>query len=56
MTHQNIIYDEIECQILCLRDVSALKNLTKAEEDKKMTSLLTASVSHELLTPLKCIG
>lgn len=42
--------------MLCLRDVSALKSLTKAEDDKKMTNLLTASVSHELLIPLKCIG
>lgn len=42
--------------MLCFRDVSALKNLTKAEDDKKMTNLLTASVSHELLIPLICIG
>ena len=41
---------------MSIRDVTALKKLAKAEDDNKVMQLLTASVSHELVTPLKCIG
>jgi hypothetical protein len=56
ITYQNIFYNNRECKILNIRDVTALKQLAKAEEDNRLTQLLTASVSHELITPLKCIG
>jgi len=56
VTHQNIFYNNRECKILNIRDVTALKKLAKAEDENKVMQLLTASVSHELITPLKCIG
>ena len=56
ITQQTIFYNNKECRILNIRDVTALKKLAIAEEDNKVMSLVTASVSHELITPLKCIG
>lgn len=41
--------------MLEIRDVTAFRKLIKVENENRITSLLTASVSHELLTPLKCI-
>lgn len=40
---------------MTLRDVSAQRNLEKAEQKNFMVNLLTSSVSHELMTPLRCI-
>jgi hypothetical protein len=56
ITHQNIFYNNKECKILNIRDVTSLKKLVKSEKNNKTMQLLTASVSHELITPLKCIG
>ena len=39
-----------------IRDITAFKKLLKADNKNRVTSLMTASVSHELLTPLKCIS
>jgi len=43
------------CKIIKIRDITDLKRLSESENQNRVTSLLTASVSHELLTPLKCI-
>lgn len=51
-----MIFNEEECIILMIRDITAFKKLNKAENKNRVTGLLTASVSHELLTPLKCIS
>jgi signal transduction histidine kinase len=53
---QKLIFNDEECSIIMIRDITALKRLTKVENKNKATSLMTASVSHELLTPLKCIS
>jgi hypothetical protein len=38
-----------------IRDISAIHQLTKTEQKMDLLSLLTSSVTHELLTPLKSI-
>lgn len=53
---QNLIYNDEECYILTIRDLTSSKRLSEVENKNRVTGLLTASVSHELLTPLKCIG
>lgn len=42
--------------MLKIRDITAFKKLNQVENENRITGLLTASVSHELLTPLKCIS
>jgi signal transduction histidine kinase len=56
ISFQSLFFNNKECRILRIRDVTAHKQLVKAENENKMLSFLQASVSHELLTPIKCIG
>ena len=53
---QKLIFNDEECNILRIRDITAFKRLTKVENNNRATGLMSASVSHELLTPLKCIS
>jgi K+-sensing histidine kinase KdpD len=39
-----------------MHDVSHQRQLEKAEEQNHLLNLLTSSVSHELLIPIKCIA
>lgn len=36
-------------------DITEIDKLAKLSADNKMLSLLTSSVTHEMITPLKCI-
>lgn len=38
-----------------MRDVSQIKEAAKLSAELKMVSLFASSVSHEMLTPLRCI-
>lgn len=38
-----------------MHDITAYKKMQAVENEHKLLSLLTASVSHEMLTPIKCI-
>jgi len=40
---------------MTLRDISKIQQLTQLKSENEMLGLLTSSVSHEMLTPLKCI-
>lgn len=55
LTSQKILFKGNECQILTIRDISAQKELKKSEEKNSLLNLLTSSVSHELMTPIRCI-
>ena len=37
------------------RDMSDIREKIKLESDNKMLQLASSSVSHEMLTPIKCI-
>jgi light-regulated signal transduction histidine kinase (bacteriophytochrome) len=51
----NLIFKNEECKVATFRDVTELKKLAKIEADNKLLQLLTSSVTHEMVTPLKCI-
>lgn len=47
--------DKEEFSLATFYDVTESKQLTKVENSNRVLSLLTASVTHEMVTPLKCI-
>ena len=51
----DMIYNGKECRILLIRDVSQVKENAKLNAEFKMLSLMASSVSHEMLTPMRCI-
>lgn len=51
-----MIYNDQECNIVKIRDITASEKLKKAKDQNNLMGLMTASVSHEFLTPLKCIS
>lgn len=55
MHKQTMIFDSKECWILTVRDISKIKQIAKLSAENDTLSLLTSSVSHELITPIKCI-
>jgi signal transduction histidine kinase len=50
-----MIYNGRECRLLLIRDVSQVKENAKLNAEFKMLSLMASSVSHEMLTPMRCI-
>jgi hypothetical protein len=52
---QQLIYNSKQCIVLTLRDISEINNYAKVSAENKMLSLLTSSVTHEMITPLKCV-
>jgi signal transduction histidine kinase len=50
-----MIFNSKECWILTIRDVSKIKQIAQLSDENETLSLLTSSVSHELITPIKCI-
>jgi signal transduction histidine kinase len=41
--------------VLTCRDITKIKENAKLSADNKMLSLMSSAVSHEMITPLKCI-
>jgi signal transduction histidine kinase len=56
ISFQSLFFNNEECRILRIRDITANKKLQKAQRENKMLSFLQTSVSHELVTPIKCIA
>ena len=40
---------------MSVRDISELRRFSKISENNKILTLLTSSVTHEMITPLRCI-
>ena len=55
LTLTNLMYNKEECQVATFRDVTNIKKLARIEADNKLLQLLSSSVTHEMVTPLKCI-
>ena len=55
MHKQTMIFNSKECWILTVRDISKIKQIAKLSAENETLSMLTSSVSHELITPIKCI-
>ena len=52
---QNLIFNDKQCKVLSIRDITDINNYAKVQAENRMLSLHTSSVSHEMITPLKCI-
>ena len=50
-----MFFDDKQCQVLTIRDITAQENLELAEEKNKLLNLMTSSISHEFMTPIRCI-
>ena len=48
-------YNDKECQVLTIRDITTQRRLEKVQEQNEMLHLVTSSVSHDLMTPIQCI-
>jgi signal transduction histidine kinase len=55
VTNQNLLSNGNQCEITTFRDTTVQVELRTAQEQNKTTSLLVSSVTHELITPLRCI-
>ena len=55
LSFQKLIFNEKQCNVLTIRDMSDVEKYAEVEAENKILSLLTTSVTHEMLTPLKCV-
>jgi hypothetical protein len=44
-----------QCYVLTCKDISKIKEAAKLAADNKLLQLMSSSVSHEMITPIKCI-
>ena len=51
----NITYDKTEYRVATFTQVTESQMVERAEARSKMVTLMASSVTHEMLTPLKCI-
>jgi hypothetical protein len=49
------MFNTKQCTVLTIRDISDIDKYAKVSAENKMLSLHTSSVTHEMITPLKCI-
>jgi len=52
---QPLTYQNSDATLLTIRDITEIRTFSKISENNKMLTLLTSSVTHEMITPLKCI-
>lgn len=55
VTFQSLLHGGTECEIMTFRDTTVQVELRTVQEQSRTTNLLVSSVTHELLTPLRCI-
>ena len=54
-TFQKLLFDFKQCNVLTIRDMSDIEKVYRVEAENKILNQYTASVTHEMITPLKCI-
>ena len=52
---QNLIFNNKNCRMVSIRDVSKIQENEKLLANNKMLSLMSSCVSHEMITPMRCI-
>jgi hypothetical protein len=52
---QPLTYQNRDATLVTIRDITEIRAFSKISENNKMLTLLTSSVTHEMITPLKCI-
>jgi len=55
ITTQNLIFNFKECSIIQIRDISNIAENLRLQADNKLLNLVSSSVNHKVLTPLKCM-
>jgi len=55
MSFQSLIYQSKQSIVFTIRDISKIDDYANLQAQNKMMSMYTSNVTHELLTPLKCI-
>lgn len=50
-----MIFNEKQCCVLTCRDISKISENANLKAENKMLGLMSSSVSHEMITPIKCI-
>lgn len=55
ITRTELIYNGKECFVVKIRDISEIREKAKLSAENKMLSLMASSVSHEMITPMRCI-
>ena len=50
------MFNDKFCKVMTFRDITAQTDLRQAQEKNKMTNLLVSNITHELLTPVRCIS
>ena len=53
MSYQSLMFKNKQAIVLIFRDISHLKKISCLSEENQIMDLVTSSVTHELLTPLK---
>ena len=52
---RKLMFKGKECQMLTIRDLTKLLSVEKIESENRFFNTLTATVTHEMMTPLNCI-
>jgi light-regulated signal transduction histidine kinase (bacteriophytochrome) len=50
-----LIFDGKECNMVSIRDVTLFKDLRDTQNKNQYLNMLTATVTHELMSPINCI-
>ena len=50
-----MVYINTDAVLVTMRDITEVTKFAKISENNKVLTLLTSSVTHEMITPLKCI-
>jgi K+-sensing histidine kinase KdpD len=51
----DMIYQNQQCQVLMLKDINKSVQNHRLKREKEMANFLCQSISHEMITPLRCI-
>ena len=52
----NLFFSENQCVMLTLQNITHIYELFEEKNKNKTQSILAASISHEVITPLSCIS
>ena len=52
---QKLSFDNRDCRVLICRDISWIQDNASLKADNKMLNVMTSTISHEMVTPLKCM-
>lgn len=55
VTNQSLVYNETECFMLTLRDLTEYYELGRVKQEANNLKFLNSTTTHEMMTPLSCI-